>query len=81
MQSSPYNLISFPNEAYSTRAVLDVSPAPDTEIRVYMVFIPLDAPVDIPEERALQLPEPVERSGFTVVEWGGTVIDGAVNGQ
>lgn len=81
LQSSPYNLISFPNEAYSTRAVLDVSPAPDTEIRVYMVFIPLDAPVDIPEERALQLPEPVERSGFTVVEWGGTVIDGAVNGQ
>ncbi|MBO4688068.1 MAG: hypothetical protein J5636_06100 [Clostridiales bacterium] len=75
LQNSPYNLISFPSEEYASRAVLDIAPAPDTEIRVYMVFIPLDAPVDIPEERALQLPEPVERSGFTVVEWGGTALE------
>jgi len=79
LQRSPYNLISFPNAEYSSRAALDISPTPDTVIRVYMVFIPLEAPVDIPEEQTLQLPEPVERSGFTIVEWGGTVLDGAVS--
>ena len=72
LQASPYNLISFPNEKYNEWAKLNVVPAPDTEIRVYMVFKPLDEAVEIPEDRALTLPERPDRKGFTVVEWGGT---------
>lgn len=75
LQESPYNLISFPNEEYSEWAKLDVYPVPDTEIRVYMVFIPLDEPVDVPASQHLKIPEGTDRSGFTVVEWGGTVLD------
>lgn len=72
LQASPYNLISFPNEKYNEWAKLNVVPAPDTEIRIYMVFTPLDEAVEIPEERSLTLPDRPVRKGFTVVEWGGT---------
>lgn len=74
LQESPYNLISFPNEEYAEWAKLDVYPVPDTEIRIYMVFVPLDGPVEVPASQALQMPAGVERSGFTVIEWGGTVL-------
>ncbi len=70
MESNPYNLISFQGEAYSSQAKLDVSPAPDTVIRVFMTFKPLKAPVDI---KSQELTAP-ERKGFTLVEWGGAVI-------
>ncbi|MBR5425624.1 MAG: hypothetical protein IK106_03805 [Clostridiales bacterium] len=72
LQASPYNLISFPNEKYNEWAKLNVSPAPETVIRVYMVFKPLDEAVEIPEEQKLSLPERPVRKGFTVVEWGGS---------
>lgn len=75
LQASPYNLISFPCEYYSEWAKLNVDPAPDTLIRVYMVFAPLEAPVDIPEDMALEFPDRPERNGFTVVEWGGSVLE------
>ena len=59
MQESPYNLISFPSEEYSDWAKLDVYPEPDTVIRVYMVFMPIDEPVEV-------LPQPVYRWGVNV---------------
>lgn len=75
LQESPYNLISFPNEEYCEWAKLDVYPVPDTEIRVYMVAAPLDEPVEVSDSQMLKMPEGVVRSGFTVVEWGGTILD------
>ncbi|MBR2598064.1 MAG: hypothetical protein IKE09_05915 [Clostridiales bacterium] len=75
LQASPYNLISFPSGYYTEWAKLNVDPAPDTLIRVYMVFTPLEAPVGIPEHMALELPDRPERNGFTVVEWGGSVLE------
>ena len=76
LQASPYNLISFPNEQYTTEwAKLDVIPEPDTVIRVYMVFAPLEEPIEIPEEMLLEIPSKTERKGFTLVEWGGSVLD------
>lgn len=75
LQASPYNLISFPSGYYTEWAKLNVDPAPDTLIRVYMVFTPLEAPVEIPEHMALELPDRPERNGFTVVEWGGSVLE------
>lgn len=74
LQASPYNLISFPSEEYCDWAKLNVDPAPDTLIRVYMVFAPLESPVEIPDSMMLELPSTPERQGFTVVEWGGSVL-------
>ncbi len=74
LQAHPYNLISFPTEEYSEIAGLDVIPKPDTVIRVYMVFKGLEEPVGISPENKLKIPSEKNRSGFTVVEWGGSEI-------
>ena len=71
MESNPYNLISFQTETYTDIAKLNVSPAPDTMIRVFMAWKKADAPVDLPPQ---QLTAP-RRSGFTVVEWGASQVD------
>ena len=70
MQNNAYNLITFQGEAYTEKAELRVSPAPDSMLRVFMVFTPLDEPVEI-EEQALR---PFAREGFTVIEWGGCML-------
>ncbi len=71
MQDNEYNLISFQAETYTDNAKLNVSPAPDTEIRVFMTFTPCDSYIDIPEQKLTPAPD---RTGFTVVEWGGSII-------
>ena len=71
MQDSPYNLIAFQGAAYTDRARLEVSPAPDTVLRVFMAWTPLEALVEI-EPQDLTAPE---RTGFTVVEWGGSRVE------
>lgn len=71
MQNNEYNLISFQTDAYTDNAVLDVSPKPDSLLRVFMAYKSLETPVNIPE----QILKPFERKGFTVVEWGGTCAD------
>ena len=70
MQGNNYNLISFQKEAYTNAAKLKVTPKPDTTIRVFMVYTPLEKPIYIPEQ-ILKTPQ---RNGFTVVEWGGTLL-------
>ena len=70
MEDNAYNLISFQTDRYTEAARLTVSPAPDTVIRVFMTWKPLDAPMEI---AAPELTAP-ERTGFTVVEWGGSEI-------
>ena len=67
MQYNPYNIISLYTEEYAECVPLDVSPMPDTQIRVFMTYRASDTPVDIP---AQELPH-YERTGFTLVEWGG----------
>ena len=70
MQNNPYNIISFQEKAYTDAAALDISPAPDTLIRVFMTWRASEVYVDLPPK---ELEAPV-RDGFTVVEWGGTEI-------
>lgn len=70
MQENEYNIISFQTKAYTDAAKLNVSPAPDTTIRVFMTFKASNTPISIP---AQELTAP-SRNGFTVVEWGGTQI-------
>lgn len=67
MQENPYNLISFQQEAYTDLAPLEITPAPDSMLRVFMAWKSLNAPKDV----APQTLEPFDRTGFTVVEWGG----------
>ena len=70
MQNNPYNLIAFQQEAYTDIAELNISPKPDSELRIYMTFEALDEPV----ESEITMPEPFVRDGFTVVEWGGSEL-------
>ena len=70
MEANPYNIITFQTDAYQESAKLNISPAPDTMIRIFMVWYPTDVPLEIPEQ-TLTAPH---RNGFTVVEWGGTKI-------
>ena len=71
MQDNPYNLISFQGGAYTESARLEITPTPDSILRVFMTCKPLDKSIEIPAQTF----EPFERSGFTVVEWGGSIVD------
>lgn len=71
MEENPYNLISFQTDAYTEHAQLAITPAPDTILRVFMAWTPLEQEVDI-EPQELAAPK---RTGFTVVEWGGTRVE------
>ena len=70
MEGNPYNLITFQKEAYEETAGLFISPKPDSILRVFMVYTPLEQPVPAEEPELA----PFERRGFTVVEWGGKEI-------
>ena len=71
MANNNYNLITFQNEQYENLAKLDICPKPESLLRVFMVFKPLDKPITIDAPSV----KPFVRKGFTVVEWGGTEID------
>ena len=67
MERNPYNLITFQGSTYTDHAVLHVTPEPDSVLRVFMAWKPLQNAIDI---SAQELPA-FDRDGFTVVEWGG----------
>ena len=50
--------------------MLTVEPAPDTVLRVFMAYQPLEYPIRVLPQKL----ETVERTGFTLVEWGGAEI-------
>ena len=70
MENSPYNLISFQGDTYTDNAVLDITPRPDSILRVFMAWKPLDEYIDLPAQHL----DTFERKGFTVVEWGGAEV-------
>ena len=69
MEGNKYNIISFQTKAYTDHAKLNISPNPDTMIRVFMAYKASDTFEEMKEEKIDITPA---RSGFTVVEWGGT---------
>lgn len=71
LEENPYNLISFQQQAYTDLARLEIDPAPDSLIRVFMAWKPLKEPIEIPPQQ-LQTPA---RQGFVVVEWGGSQVE------
>ena len=70
MEKNPYNLIAFQSDSYTQAAQLFIEPAPDTLLRVFMAWKPLEDAVAISPQ---ELTAPV-RNGFTVVEWGGCQV-------
>ena len=70
MEQNPYNIISFQTDIYTNAAELQINPAPDTVIRVFMTFESSDYMIRLLPQK-LTAPE---RIGFTVVEWGGTEV-------
>lgn len=71
MQENAYNLIAFQTDDYTENAKLIITPQPDSMLRVFMTYQPLEEPIEV-EEQTLT---PFERHGFCVVEWGGTKLN------
>ena len=79
LESNKYNVITFQMEAYENAASLEITPAPDTVIRVNMLWYPVNSYVDM-EAQDLTALNPDTREGFTVVEWGGEKYERGVLG-
>ena len=62
------SLCSFQSQKFFNNLELNVTPKPDTMIRVFLSIKKLDAPTNIKEQKLLSN----ERKGFTLVEWGGS---------
>ncbi|MFN5982763.1 MAG: carboxypeptidase-like regulatory domain-containing protein [Fluviicola sp.] len=72
MEKNAYNLIHFSSSEYEEIAKLTIKPTPETIIRVMMITKPLERKIDFPLQDLKPLKK--ERKGFTVVEWGGSVM-------
>ncbi len=70
MVNNNYNLITFQDDLYTVNAALEISPQPDSIQRVFMAYKALEERVEIPPQELV----PFVRSGFTVIEWGGTEV-------
>ncbi|CAN5196410.1 hypothetical protein BH09PAT2_BH09PAT2_05090 [soil metagenome] len=64
MKDNTYNLIHFAVKEYTDIAKLDITPKQTSELRVFMVYKPLQEPISI-ETQTFPI---FERKGFTVVE-------------
>ena len=62
------SICSFQTQKFFDNIQLNISPKPDTIIRIFLSIKKIDKPIDIKEQKL----EKVERKGYTVVEWGGT---------
>jgi len=71
MEKNKYNFIRFQTiEEINKNMPLEITPTPDTIIRVMMEWKGLEEYIEIPEQK---LETPI-REGFVTVEWGGTEI-------
>lgn len=70
MEGNAYNLMAFQTEAYTDHARLTITPEPDSLLRVFLAWKPVEDPVELPPQTL----EPFQREGFTVVEWGGCKV-------
>ena len=70
LEQNEYNYVRFATaEEIEDYMPLQITPTPDTVIRVLMITRPLEQPMSLTEQT---LPQTPSRTGFTVVEWGGT---------
>ena len=66
--------IMYPQHTETIDALMpvDISPAPNSIFRVWFLFDPITGDIVSPPEPR---PNPIERAGFTVTEWGGIVTE------
>ena len=62
------SLCAFQSKYYFDNFELNVTPKPDTLIRVFLMIKKLDEPINVKEQKLVSN----ERKGYTVVEWGGS---------
>ena len=70
MEKNGYNYVQFLGKEYTDTARLDITPRPDSVLRVFMAFKPLNQYLSV----VPQTMKPFERKGFSVIEWGGTEL-------
>jgi len=71
LENNKYNYIYFENiNEINDYMSLKVNPTPDTIIRIQMDYKPLEEKINVKEQK-INTPK---RNGFTVVEWGGSII-------
>ena len=71
LQQNKYNYIRFATQdEINTNMPINITPKPDTLIRIMMTFKGLDRPINVIEQKI----ETPKRDGFVAVEWGGTEI-------
>ena len=69
--NNKYNYIRFETiEEQDQNMPLLINPKPDTIIRINMETKPLDEEIKVKEQKLIKK----ERKGYTVVEWGGTIL-------
>lgn len=71
MANNPYTHVNFLGQEYLDSAKLVVSPAPESTIRVFVVFKSTPQKLDLKPQELVKTP----RNGFTLVEWGGSNLD------
>ncbi|MDD3364441.1 MAG: hypothetical protein PHZ03_05625 [Syntrophomonas sp.] len=70
MKNNQFNLVSFATTEYEELAPMQITPKPDSILRVFMVFKPLNSYMEVQPQELNSF----ERKGFAVVEWGGTML-------
>lgn len=76
LEQNDYTFIHFlVNDDYNVFSTNDVNPKPDTSIRIFMEFFGVDEKLSILPQK---LPSTV-RTGFTLVEWGGSDVSNAID--
>lgn len=71
LQKNEYNKIYFAEDDYTSKAKLEITPKPDSILRVFMVYEKADKNTVLRKQEI----KPFERKGFTVVEWGGYLTE------
>lgn len=72
LEKNPYNYIRFETqEEIEEYMPLEINPTPDTIIRIFMDYKPLKEKIKVEKQQLVKR----ERKGFTVIEWGGSLVD------
>ena len=62
------SICTFQTQKFFDYFKLNITPKPDTLIRIFLSIKKIDSPIYVKEQKLIT----VERKGFTVVEWGGS---------
>ena len=72
LRKNKYNAISFFCKDYENDYKMDIIPKPDEILRIFMIYKKADKnTVLVPPDDV----KPITRNGFTVIEWGGQLLE------